>query len=567
MRLIGVIVEKRFYFEHLDVNGDSLFRFCRNNKLLLWVTFAVLLLSYGGKLLNFSLGIDSEMFSTDPDGFFRFDIQRNSWGLVVIHKLLFIDEFNPILLYTICLGLIFSFTVFWCYMVSIFNKTLEKNNTLLLLALPLVTSPVWSEHFYFVYFSPETAGAILAVPFIVYLVFDGVLSLSWKKLVLAFPLLVLILAIYQGIVFLLAFAILVFSLILLQNTEYALKDYIHTAFWVLLFFFSGIVAWVLAGNLIQIVFGVGSVSYVEDFSTWGKVPLTKSLSYILIFCYEITVGNLPFVRDFVVPLMSRFATHGQQSVNAITDVSRVVGNFFIIPVAILFVLRVLKSARFFPGNGKKVLFIVLGLLSAGSVLLVPILGGAVPPVRAMYILAFYLGFMLFFLSGPVAGRSDKGLLVFCMIAASLTTCYQVQINSQLHYNDYLRYQNDVQIAHDIGIAIRPFQPAGHNVPLALVGARHAGDDLPQVKTRGEVIGHSFFEWGSDSSLEASTRGVPFMETLGIDVRQPSDDEMNLARERASSMAIFPAEGSVTLVEGLVIVKLSESTFGGRASER
>jgi hypothetical protein len=74
-----------------------------------------------------------------------------------------------------------------------------------------------------------------------------------------------------------------------------------------------------------------------------------------------------------------------------------------------------------------------------------------------------------------------------------------------------------------------------------------------------VIGHSFFEWGSDHS-EVTSRGLSFMNTLGIYYNRPNKNQMDNAYNEATLMPSYPAPGCVRWIEDCIVVKFSEPIY-------
>ena len=79
--------------------------------------------------------------------------------------------------------------------------------------------------------------------------------------------------------------------------------------------------------------------------------------------------------------------------------------------------------------------------------------------------------------------------------------------------------------------------------------------------RGQIIGEaSFFCW--DTGVEpvpyySTKRILGFLHTLGADYKSAPPERMQEAMEESAAMQVWPAEGSVQIKNGIVIVKLSE----------
>lgn len=91
----------------------------------------------------------------------------------------------------------------------------------------------------------------------------------------------------------------------------------------------------------------------------------------------------------------------------------------------------------------------------------------------------------------------------------------------------------------------------------MIGSHPA--ELNNSCIRGEVIGYSFFEW--DTQVEPygyfnTRRVLGFLHTLGANYVQGDMEQTKAALEYSESMSSWPAKESVTLHDGVIIIKLS-----------
>ena len=76
---------------------------------------------------------------------------------------------------------------------------------------------------------------------------------------------------------------------------------------------------------------------------------------------------------------------------------------------------------------------------------------------------------------------------------------------------------------------------------------------------GEVIGRSFFDYDTDvePAFYWSTRRIlGFLHILGKDYAMVSEDRVEQAMEYSTYMPEWPAENSVQVWDGMIVVKLS-----------
>ena len=132
------------------------------------------------------------------------------------------------------------------------------------------------------------------------------------------------------------------------------------------------------------------------------------------------------------------------------------------------------------------------------------------------------------------------ILVTCIVIG------QVLVMGALQYNDYIRFQNDKNMAAEIYEDVKEYLP---NRKLIIVGAKDS-DIEGKIKVRGEAMGISFFD-----HYGLSDRATTFMKTLGYpieDAREYIHEATNLVKD----LEAYPKENSILVNDQYVIVKLS-----------
>jgi hypothetical protein len=295
--------------------------------------------------------------------------------------------------------------------------------------------------------------------------------------------------------------------------------------------------------------------YLDKMNLWGKEPVSKNLMRILLYGYALTIGHIPAVQAIAEPVMARFARSGMEGARFISQKSRLIGNIFLLPGALFFLIQIGKTARGKIAEGRRFLYVLAGIGVPFSIMLLPVISGNVPPVRAMYALPFVSAFVIFY----VITKYKKPLVSVITGIAILVSIYQAQITAQLFYSDYLRYQADVRLALDVDKSIIPLQDDIEKAPVAFIGKYEA--DFKANFLPGEVLGHSCFGWTNPKEVfESTTRSLAFMQSLGINYPLPAENQMDQARVAAESMPPYPVPGSVKRLPGLIVVKLSDSTY-------
>lgn len=149
-----------------------------------------------------------------------------------------------------------------------------------------------------------------------------------------------------------------------------------------------------------------------------------------------------------------------------------------------------------------------------------------------------------------SGRFQK--LLHGVLAAALLI--SIWLTVSLFYTDHLARQRDevlaVRILNRVDSLV-PVPPPGR-IPFVVVGGVPAKASGPFRKL--EIFGDSFF----DSSHEGGNpwRVASYLRTLGIDNLEPHDlAEVPHLRSAIEAMPVWPAAGSVAMVNNMLVIKL------------
>lgn len=227
-----------------------------------------------------------------------------------------------------------------------------------------------------------------------------------------------------------------------------------------------------------------------------------------------------------------------------------------------------------PGTGKRgvkgvILFFYLALLVTPFMMTV-LLGGT-PAMRSQMVLPAvtgflgYLGIWLVQAQEPCPGRWQQRVL-FCsgLVICLLGGLEQAKVTGQLYYTDWCRYEQDAalgraiierveQVSQDMGL-----NDQEESLPVIMIGGREFSGNHSCVT--GEIIGRSFFNYDREVEPVAfwsTRRALGFLHTLGADYIQVPREWVGNAVACSADMPVWPAEGSVQVKGGMIIVKLSE----------
>jgi hypothetical protein len=124
----------------------------------------------------------------------------------------------------------------------------------------------------------------------------------------------------------------------------------------------------------------------------------------------------------------------------------------------------------------------------------------------------------------------------------------------MFYGDYLRYENDIFIGHQIMLSLEENKIDYRKKPIIFVGRRKS--DSSKIISNINCGGMSFFE-DPFRDKNQMYRITFFLKSLGYDVLNASYEEMEIGRNNADKMNNWPLDGSVKEIDSLILVKLSE----------
>jgi hypothetical protein len=412
--------------------------------------------------------------------------------------------------------------------------------------------PVWAEIFYFVFMAAETAFIITLCPYVIYFLFKGFLEAKKVAIFCAFFMLVFMISVYQAIVPLFCCGVFLCFILLRQNSGYPTRVYTLLCFKLFVALAAALAVYSCVDRLIiPAMFHIEKADYFDNMSQWGKVPVAKNIVNIIRAGFVYTIGQLPLFQNFI----ARYARSGMQAAKFLTELSRVHGNILLLPLAVFFIVEMVKTARKKIPAGGRILYVLAGIGVPLSIMLLAIVGGNYPPIRAQWALPLAAAFMAYFL---VKTYKKKAAAIVCVLAL-FTAARQIEITSQLFYSDHIRYTHDVRTAHDIAEKIKTVQNGINSLPVVFIGRYKVDSVFTKNFLQGEVPGHSFFEWDRKTSGNTG-RILAFMRTLGIDFIGPDaneNDQILQAVRAAESMPAYPDIGCVKRLDGLIVIKIGE----------
>ena len=184
--------------------------------------------------------------------------------------------------------------------------------------------------------------------------------------------------------------------------------------------------------------------------------------------------------------------------------------------------------------------------------------GVVPRVlTAILMMVGFCGFLVVFLvehaftnpfeKHPKLKESFVALCTLLVVIVSYAFIYYDNLSA---YASHVRYVRDESFARLVAAeVIDEIKEDAPEAPVVLVG-----NYTIKEMENGNTVGYSASQFNYDNT---HFRGVCLMNYLGFKFTYPSRDELAYAEELAAEMPIWPAEGCIQKMDGLIIVKLSE----------
>lgn len=501
-------------------------------------------LLHGAKLNSDIIGIDTEDLIFWGKDFYGGWLNTGRHGLVFLKHLFGNAEFNP---YFTGIMTLLLFTAAVSALLALWDWTGGRKSLWgwCFAGLLLISHPAMVEQFYFSLQSMEICMAMGLTALAL------CLSRRWaEERRLAFGagsvgILLLTFSSYQSFVVLYIFGAA--SLVLLQalgeisgGKKVTERTLIRR---VLSYCILFAIAFLLNTLITKLFFG--SSDYLSNQIVWGKLSIKDCL------------------RDIAAHVFKAFTGYGSCFYSAGLGILAV---WDLVWLAVF--LR--KNCRERKGVSALILLCYLALL--GVPFMMTLVLGHTPAMRSQLALpglTGFLGYLSVVLTGggeekAGEGRDGKGKsryyrAAFGIAAAVclITGMEQAKVTESLYYTDSLRSEQDIALGRALVERIEQVNPEGYNLPVIVIGGREFQGNRSCVT--GEIIGRSFFNYDRDVEPIAywsTKRALGFLHILGADYDRIPMERVGEGVEYSLDMPRWPAEGSVRVINGMIVIKLS-----------
>lgn len=217
-----------------------------------------------------------------------------------------------------------------------------------------------------------------------------------------------------------------------------------------------------------------------------------------------------------------------------------------------------------------VVLFYLAALFVSPFLMTFVCGGA-PVIRSQLVLPVITGFLAYLVisllavlmkgAGGEQNKADNSVLQKAVILCVAVLCIvgiwsETAVTMSLYYTDEMRYEQDEALGRDLIMEIDRIR-GERELPVAVVGRKAFSGNNACVT--GEIIGKSFFDHDVEVEPEyywSTRRILGFLHVLGADYIQADKGRFAEVVNYSADMPAWPAEGSVQIYDGMIVVKLS-----------
>lgn len=496
-------------------------------KALLFISL-LMIFAYGIRIVYYNISIDTEVIINDPTALLMSWLSAGRFSLVFLKKLLQLIPFNPYVAAFLMTVINVIIVYFFSFMLWSFSgeKSAFLGKTAICAAFCFITFPIFAEQFSFLLQAFEVSLGIFATMLSVYCLTNWILEKKKTYLVISLFMSIFSFGIYQSNIFLFISITLGSYILLLYKLNK--RNELRIGLNYLLFFIISFVFYTLINKIIYYhFFGIGFFnntqnSYLGSQILWGKVPVRQCLKNILFYFASNVFEKQKF--DGWLLGLSFLAT-------------------------LVFIILYFSNQKKVLA---KVLFLIACILFLTSPFLLSIFMGNAQAVRTQFSIAVVIAFGLFYVSILIEKKKIISIIYFVLVVLLIIT--QSLKISNYFYLDYLKYQEECNLAFNLTLKIDALENQENKYPVVFVGTHSFSFSDSLQNYQWETIGRSFFEWDAGTEMGSNLRIHGFLKTLGKDYPLPSLENVAQANSISENML----DDSVQKSDGIIIVKLSKS---------
>ncbi len=509
--------------------------FCKDNIWNIIIVEVFILLGYGMKLFHVTISHDTESIMSVSSNLYEAWYSMGRFGNILLKKMMGTYWFNPYVASFLMIVTISIASILWMYLFQYLSGS-KKKNCFKFWVFPVLffVSPIMADQFSFLLQAFEVAVAISLISVALILVFGAIINNEIWKYIPAIMILILCFGIYQAMLPLYMAGAAACFLILYDNISGQKSETKTSFYWLIIMklvisFLISYVMYQVVSKVILGLFDMNTTPYIENQVLWGREPISVCLFNIKIHILDVLKGN-----------------------------GVIYNKLYVIICIISISWLILKLKRRTRGYYLYALAMVFLLLTPSFM---TIILGQAATYRTELNLPFVAAFGVMYLYSKVENREFKYKKVVCFmlcIGIMATALHQGEVVARLYYTEYVKYQQDIAVATKISDRIEQLNLGEiPKEPVVFIGNRTQQFTMTTFKNEDlQLLGRSFFS--VSFSAEHGTYVIRnFLKTLGYNYVQPTSAQILRAQKKAEDMGSWPNSDSVQMIDGIIIVKLSD----------
>lgn len=509
----------------------NLCEFIKQKKLVICISVFIICGLNLFRLLHFTIGIDTEMALADYEANLNWIMGGGRFSGVLLRYLLMPIGFNYYLAILITILVLSVADIAFIYVLDKWG--INDIKALVAFSVLFLTFPTFTEIFYFTGASYSIAIGILLSIVVTHLISEWV---YYKKpvyfLCIGFVFGVFIIGLYQAFLFLIISEIVAMFILKVENDQQndALKVlFVYAIKLIIIIILMGLVYYGVSKACINLF-------YKEEFAYAGH---TKAQDYIS--------GQIAWNTENIYQCFSNIKAYIKNSFAAGNNFGSVLT--IILPISILIYLYVCILRR---KNRRNIYLVILFIAFSVTPYLGVVLKGQGISEREQIILPFVIAFNAAYISNYVL--NNHLVKKICFVFFLYIGFIKLLVSLELYQTDWLRYENDYAMAHEIVYSVKERYGSVVEKSLVFLGGKEW--DVPQNIMTGDMIGASFFTWDRNTEWGINERVYYFMKSIGLLYRKPNQSEISIGDTLISEMDVWPKENSIRMMDNVVVIKLS-----------
>ncbi|KAA8825481.1 glucosyl transferase GtrII [Bifidobacterium reuteri] len=477
-----------------------------------------LLLGFGQKMLSNTFSIDTQSLIQVPNDLYGSWFELNRFMLVALKKVTGTSWYNNALASFLMVILFGAATTVWGY--ALYCAPSGKKINPIYFMVPLVVSPIMAEQLGFLLQAPEICIGLIAIAVALMLLQNTHSSHYRLYIILAVLLAAFAFSLYAAMVTI--FIAAVAMIFVLKYREYnRFKPFM--ANYIVVNAIACILAYtiyVVVNKIVLAIMHLQVNAYITEQSRWGKDSFSTIAHSLLSQMYNMYTGKGIYYSAIFTFLIT-------------------------LSISLMIYRLVRKEVSF--------VLVIIYIAICISPMLMPTLLGGTASIRTEMTYPWSFAFVVMFTAAELLHFHVSKIVTLLLLAC--IGFNQGFISNRIFYTESVIYNQDVAlanaVANRIGIVSGKEIP---DVPVVFIGSHSArcNNDC-YTASQLELVGRSLFEI-TFSTQHGTWVKNQFMGVQGFQYQLPSNDQMKNADKLATGMPQWPAEGSVSMQNGYIIVK-------------